>query len=352
MKQKTAMAMAVTNDPGTESPVEILVYDVIDSYGGEWGISAAEVFAKLTEYAGRDLTVRINSAGGEATEGMAIYNSLQRHDGKIECVVDGIAASAASFIAMAGDTLTLYETSTMMLHGASTFAYGKVEDLERSMASLKVINEAMAVVYAAKSGGTVEEWRETLNKETWYTAQQAVDANLADTVIPAGRAPATPETVAAAMVQYKITTSNGSRIMAIQTEEKPAEVTQPVVVPEEAAEVPAVETEEEVETPGADTVTLDREVYEGLLESSKAAAQLENNRINALVASAVSEGKIMPSKAAHWIAQIKADASMETVLAGLASGFVPTMERGTSTDAPVASVDTDSVVRALFPNNT
>lgn len=129
------------------------------------------------------VTVRINSYGGAVDVGYTVRNILADYSGRVTCVVDGVAASAASVIAVAGsDELVMREGAELMIHQASLGAGGNSSTL-RSMADrLAKMDAQLAQVYADKAGGTPEGWMEFMEKETWFTAEEAVAAGLADRV--------------------------------------------------------------------------------------------------------------------------------------------------------------------------
>lgn len=169
--------------PGERS--EILIYAPISDW---WGITAQDFIRDLRALGAVDLDVRINCEGGQVFDGIAIYNALLSHPGDVAVYVDGLAASAASFIAMAGSTVTIARTARMMIHDASGFAMGNASDM-RSMAELlNDLSDNIASIYAERAGGTTQEWRDRMLAETWYTAEAAVESGLADT-IGAGRTP-------------------------------------------------------------------------------------------------------------------------------------------------------------------
>jgi ATP-dependent protease ClpP protease subunit len=162
--------------------VDVLIYDAIDAWGGQWGISAAEVAAALAPYSERRLRVRINSGGGDVFDGQAIYNSLLQHAGAVDVVVEGLAASAASLIAMAGDSVTMMRTSTMMIHDAWGLTIGNAADHEKAAEVLHLLSDQIADVYARRAGGDLDEWRARMRAETWLTAAQAAAIGLVDEV--------------------------------------------------------------------------------------------------------------------------------------------------------------------------
>ena len=156
---------------------EILMYGNVG-----WEITAAEVIGKLGEING-DVTVRVNSYGGDSFEGVAVMNALRHHDGQVTAVIDGVAASAASIIAVGGaDRLVMRPGSELMIHDAWTFADGNAADLTKVAGDLERTSQSMAEIYADKGGGEPDVWRDMMRAETWFSAQEAVDAGLADAV--------------------------------------------------------------------------------------------------------------------------------------------------------------------------
>jgi ATP-dependent Clp endopeptidase proteolytic subunit ClpP len=164
--------------------------DVIDSWGGDWGISAREFRGALAELGDvQQINLHINSPGGEVYEGIAILNELRRHPATVTAVVDGLAASAASFIAVGADKTVMAPNSEMMIHDAWGIAIGPAADMHAMGDRLDKLSDNIASVYAAKAGGSEASWREFMLAETWYSAQEAVDAGLADQLENADAAP-------------------------------------------------------------------------------------------------------------------------------------------------------------------
>lgn len=149
---------------------------------GENGISSKHVLQALdSQPAVSRIEVSINSSGGGAGDGMAIYNILKRHPAKVFVTIDGIAASAASVIAMAGDEIVMPVGSVMMLHDPSiTGADGTADRLDEIAEALRKIAASMAEIYAARTGQRMEHIRELMRAETWLTAQEAVEQGFAD----------------------------------------------------------------------------------------------------------------------------------------------------------------------------
>lgn len=163
----------------TRNEAEVLIYDEI----GMWGVTASDFIRDLGEIKAQQINLRINSPGGDVFDGVAIYNAVKRHTSEITVYVDGLAASAASFIAMAGDTVMMSPHSQMMIHDAAGFAMGNAADMRKLADILDNISDTIASIYAEKAGGTADSWRETMKAETWYTDQSAVDAGLADAIV-------------------------------------------------------------------------------------------------------------------------------------------------------------------------
>ena len=162
---------------------ELLIYDFIgrDPWTGE-GVDAKNLVRDLAGLKGKKLNVRINSPGGSAADGMAIYNAILNHDGPTTTTVDGIAASAASFIAQAGKTRRMAKASMMFVHPAQGFAMGDSRAMEKNAADLKQWDSVIAGIYK-EHGKDDEDYTALMNAETWMTPEQAVELGLADEVI-------------------------------------------------------------------------------------------------------------------------------------------------------------------------
>ena len=147
------------------------------------GFTATDVINALAQI-GRDndFVARLNSGGGVATEGAAVYAALRAHRGNILMVIEGVAASAGSLIAMAGDRIAMQMGSTMMIHDPAGITAGTAKDHEKSVEALTAIAEAMAEIYAERTGKTIDEARQDMLAETWLTAEMAVEAGYADEV--------------------------------------------------------------------------------------------------------------------------------------------------------------------------
>jgi ATP-dependent Clp protease protease subunit len=170
---------AATKDAG-----ELLLYGPISSTSW-WGDEVTpKQFADDLKALGdiSELTVYMNSEGGDVFAGQAIYSMLKRHKAHVTVHVDGLAASIASLIAMAGDTVVMPKNAMMMVHNPWTFAYGNSAELRKMADDLDVIRESMLATYTAKTGLSNEEVIALLDAETWLTAEDAVAKGFADEV--------------------------------------------------------------------------------------------------------------------------------------------------------------------------
>jgi ATP-dependent protease ClpP protease subunit len=170
----------VKNRVTMETDTEVWIYDEI----GMWGVSAQDFARELQEVDSETITLRLNSPGGEVYDGIAIMNALIDHKAKVTVKVDALAASIASVIAMAGDSVVMGSHSEFMIHDASTIAMGNAADIREIADMLDRVSENIAQVYAERAGGKAEDWRALMLAETWFSADEAVAAGLADKVAP------------------------------------------------------------------------------------------------------------------------------------------------------------------------
>lgn len=173
-----------SNTAGTgERPARIDIYDEI----GYWGMSAGQFIDNLRGVTADEIELRVNSPGGEIHDGFAMYNALAAHPSRITAYVDGLAASAASYIVQAADTIICQESSQMMVHDGIGMVFGNAKDMRTFADQLDQLSGMIANIYAARSGIDASAWRNLMLAETWFTAQEAVTAGLADEVQPMKR---------------------------------------------------------------------------------------------------------------------------------------------------------------------
>jgi ATP-dependent Clp protease, protease subunit len=158
------------------SGAEVQIYDEIGAYG----VSAKGFLAELgTLPDDAPIDLRLNSPGGSVFDAVAIYNALMRHAGTVTVWIDGIAASAASYVAMAGDEIIMPENAFLMIHDPSGIVMGTAADMRDMAGALDKMAASMTRGYAAKSGKPEEEIATLMAAETWFDAKDALDLGLA-----------------------------------------------------------------------------------------------------------------------------------------------------------------------------
>jgi ATP-dependent protease ClpP protease subunit len=162
-----------------EGPAQLHIYDEI----GYFGVTAADMLAELSNVKG-DLEVHLNTPGGEVFDGIAIFNALKQREGIVRIVIDSLAASIGSVIAMAADpgNLIISKNASMMIHDGFGMGIGNAKDLRELADLLDKTSDNIASIYADRTGQPVSQWREAMLAETWYVGREAVDAGLADFV--------------------------------------------------------------------------------------------------------------------------------------------------------------------------
>lgn len=162
----------------SDNTTEITIYGVIGDSWWEDSVSASDIDAALKNITG-DIVIHLNSPGGDAFDGIAIYNRLKKHDGKVTIHVDGWACSAASVIAMAADKLYMGLGSMLMIHEASSFVWGTKTEMRKEADVLDKLEEGIIDIYMTKANVSREEIRAMVDAETWFSAQEAVDLGFA-----------------------------------------------------------------------------------------------------------------------------------------------------------------------------
>ena len=379
---------------GDETTVVLRLYDVIDSWGERWGVSAKEFAAVLDDLPDtvENIRLHINSPGGEVFEAVAVLNLLRNHPAKVTAVVDGLAASSASFVAVGVDELVMGENSELMIHSPWAIAIGDAQD-HRDMADLLDSTESnIASIYAKKAGGTIADWRAAMHKEVWFSADEAVEAGLADSVagggstsgsagggggegvqdrydrfralfnfsgradapvptIPSGDPPGgptpTPGGAAVAFSDEQITDLRSKLGVADDADEATILAALDGVL--EQATAPDPEPGSTATLPEG-VVAIDETQLAELKADAAAGREARAEQVKAhreaLVAAAVKDGRVPPARAEAWIAQLEADPGAEAVLAKLEPGLVPVDQIGAAGQVDLDS--DDAVMAALF----
>ena len=182
----TAFMAAGVKAAGHPGDNTISMYDLIgeDMWSGG-GVTVNRVDAALRRIGNSAVEVHINSPGGDMFEGIAIYNRLVEHSAKVTVKVLGLAASAASIIAMAGDEVLIGPASFLMIHNCWVVAVGDKNDMQATATFLEPFDQAMAGVYAARTGLPASDIGALLDAETWLNGQQAVAKGFADGLLNA-----------------------------------------------------------------------------------------------------------------------------------------------------------------------
>jgi ATP-dependent Clp protease protease subunit len=179
-KEKSSVSFRIQAKSATKA--EIVIYDQIG--GGFWseGVTAKSFSEELKKLDAsvNEITVRINSPGGDVFDGITIYNRLKQHKAKVIVQIDGLAASIASIIALAGDEVIIGEGALFMIHLPWTFAYGNRTDFDNTVNRLLDVEEQLVSIYSKKTGLDRSEIKAMLEAETWLDADQALEKGFVD----------------------------------------------------------------------------------------------------------------------------------------------------------------------------
>lgn len=209
----------VQNNVG--SAPEIFIYDEI----GYWGTAANNFVRDLAMLQDEpELVINMNSPGGDVFDGIAIYQALLDYPGRVVMKITGLAASIASVIAMAGDRVVMGSKSSIMIHEGFTFASGDAKTMRKTADMLDRISDNIASVYADRAGGEPAIWRDRMREETWYSAEEALAAGLADEI--EGRKAPTPEAFDMSVYRF-----SGREEAPAPVQDKVTPVTEPAPAP-------------------------------------------------------------------------------------------------------------------------
>jgi ATP-dependent protease ClpP protease subunit len=161
-----------------DGTAEVTIYEEL----GYFGVTAADFLAEVKALDVSRIDVRINSPGGDLFDGVAIFNGLRDHPAEVTTYVDGLAASAASVIMQAGDRRVVAKASQVMIHDGHGLVVGNAADMREMADLLDKTSDMLAGVYADRAGGNADGWRDAMRAETWYDADEAVEAGLATEV--------------------------------------------------------------------------------------------------------------------------------------------------------------------------
>lgn len=182
-RARAPLAPGFARFAAAEDEATVYIYGDIGGWFG--GVVAEDIVKEIAALDVKTLNVRINSPGGLVFDGVAIYNALVAHKADVVVTIEGIAASIASVIAMAGDTIRIGEGSSMMIHKPWSFAMGDAEVLRKEAEVLDILEGGIVDLYAARTGKSAKDIATLLAAETWLRGKAAVDEGFADEVVPA-----------------------------------------------------------------------------------------------------------------------------------------------------------------------
>ncbi len=158
---------------------KVYIYDVIDR---DWGASAKALIDALAPYAGQPVALHINSPGGDVFEARAMVAAVRNHGAPVTTYIDGLAASAATYLALAGDKVHITDGGLFMVHNSWTLAWGNKHEMRSTADLLDKIDGTIANDYARKTGASAEQIAAWMDAETWFTAAEAKEAGFVDEV--------------------------------------------------------------------------------------------------------------------------------------------------------------------------
>jgi ATP-dependent Clp endopeptidase proteolytic subunit ClpP len=248
---------------------EIVIYDEIGkSWWGEDTVSAKQFLDDLKALGDdvENITLRVNSPGGDVFDGVAIHNSLKNHKAKVTAHVDGIAASAASFIVMAADKIVMPANSFLLIHGASGMSWGNADDMRAVADDLDRIDKSLTSTYVARAGSTTAKVKALMKEDRLMDAAEAKDWGFADEV--------TSEKKMAAKFSLRLLPKAAAEKFRAETGTEPGEDASTSTDPETPEVLPAPPVspqKDEPETPAASAtvITLDAAKKQGIEEHRK-----------------------------------------------------------------------------------
>jgi ATP-dependent protease ClpP protease subunit len=386
-------AKAQASDGSTSA--DVYVYDAIDPW---WGLDPQEFVQSIDALDVDQINLYVNSPGGSVFGAQAMTAALQRSSATVTAYVDGLAASAASFLITAADEVVMAPGAELMIHDAAGITVGNAADHAKSMDTLNRLSDTIAGMYAAKAGGTAQDWRTVMQDEQWYSAQEAVDAGLADRI--AGDDEDDPQQVEnrfdltvfayagrshapnPAMPTREERKSPFKRVVAALTnspkaKNRPAEpdatqdkevgrmpdikkVTDRLGLSAEATEDEIVNAIEGLAKPKAEPlpdgiVPVDKVQFDQLVADAAAGREARTeqvtNRRDAIVNKAIEDGKIPAGRFEHYrnLVELDEDGTAE-VLNKLERNTIPVVAKGNGGSVD-DSTDEDALYNRFFPKN-
>lgn len=381
-------------DSDSRTSADVYVYGNI---GGWSGVDADDFVRDVAGLDVDQLVVHLNSPGGDAFEGVAIANVLRAHRAHVIVRVDGMAASAASVIAMAGDEVVMGIGSQMMVHDPWGYSGGNAAQMEAFVRRLHSSADTLAGTYAAKAGGTAAEWREVMKAESWYTPDEAVAAGLANRVATAdetGTAEGEQITPGSSGTSWwdfwdSLTDAADFDLAGFRYQGRehaptpgmpgsttPAASADGTTHPRGGGAVPtfldavrqrlgvAADADEATTLAALDEVLNEQTTEQAALpagvvaieqttldelraqaqQGADARARQQSDDRQRAVDAAVADGRIAPSRRDHWLDALAADAGALETLNGLQKGLVPVAAKGHDHDVADAEDDVYALI--------
>ena len=174
-------AYPITSKVNAKDPnvTDIYVYDVIDA---DWGASAKDLIIALNSTTTNTIHLHINSPGGDVFEARAMITALKGYQGQIVSYIDGLAASAASYLALSAAEVNIADGAFFMIHKAWMFSMGNADEFAKSAELLNKVDGSIAAEYAKKTGKPVEDMMDLMAAETWFTSEEAKAMGFADAI--------------------------------------------------------------------------------------------------------------------------------------------------------------------------
>lgn len=378
----------------SQDVTKVYIFDAIDSW---FGVSAQEFARELDDVDTGTIEIHVNSPGGAAWDGIAIANAIRQHQARTVTYVDGIAASAASVIAIASDEVVMSLGSQLMIHDGAGICWGNAADMEDMAEILSKLSDQYATLYQARAGGDRSAWRDLMRAETWYSAEEAVAAGLADRVdtrrpaeddttarfdlsvfAHAGRADAPAPKIAAAAAlaapkppaepvdhqetHRKDDTMSDALIaglrqrLGIDPDANLDEDGLLAALDESLAEQTADPVSTTQTSIPEGTTLIDAEQLAELRSAADLGRQAREQQVAAerttLVDAAITEGRISASRRDHWLAQLNADdEGARAVLASLEKNTIPVQAKG-YTGGVDESTDDDALYSKAWGDTT
>ncbi|WP_105567135.1 head maturation protease, ClpP-related [Microbacterium halophytorum] len=397
---------------GDDRTAEIHIYGPIVSIAW-WDdeVSADSLVREIAELDVDKIQLRINSPGGVIYGAIAIMNALVRHPARVTATIDGLAASAGTVVMLAAEEIAIGRGAEIMIHDAASGIWGQSPDLRKEADSLDRISNTIGELYAARAGGTLEDWRAAMREETWYTADEALAAGLVDRVLnlPSKAEPEPKDVVDSARAARAFGWRHAGRadsaapfIPAATRQRENADD----IAPLRAALAAPARPEMPVATIPEGTPTMSEKIAQGLRERLGLSAEIDDDaaltalderlttaptigestldvampegvtmideeqlaslRADAIagreareaqrtaerenaVDAAIREGRIAPSRRKNWIDQIAADPGAVEVLNSLAAGTIPLEAKGFTGGVDEAPDDDTEMYAKVWP---